>query len=81
MANFTTDDYTAFVELVNGLSSAGAVVYWDDTANSGQFRAYSLVDGGRNVVSFLKGGLMSAPATFATDFPAAVAISAPFALA
>lgn len=81
MANFTTDDYASFVELAVGIGEVGAVVYWDDTANSGQFRAFVLVDGGRSSVSFIKGGLMTAPAAFTTDFPNAVAISGSFGLA
>lgn len=76
MAGFNaSSNYPAFKDAVEGIGEVGVILYWDDTGSTGQFHAFALVDGGRSCVVFQAGGLGSPPATFATDFPNATAIS------
>lgn len=79
MANINAGaNYPLFSSVVTAVGQVGTVIYWDDVANSGQFRALALVDGGRSSVFYAEGGLSTAPASFSTDFPNAVSVPGSF---
>lgn len=79
MSELSVDaNYSALVDVTSAVGQVGSVLYWDDTAATGQFRAVAFIDGGRSTVVYLAGGLASPPATFLVDFPNAIAISGSF---
>ena len=71
--------YAEFLGIVQAIGSVRAVFYFDDTAVSGNFTIVVLMADGHVGIRHNEVGV-TPPATFATDFPNAIACSAVYAL-
>lgn len=72
--------YGEFLAVVDAIGSVRAVFYFDDTAVSGNFTICVVMADGLVGIRHNESGLIAPPATFATDFPNAVACSAIYSL-